>query len=384
MPTAPGETRPKLLADRYRVGPRLGGGAMGDVHDGLDVRLERRVAIKLLRTDLSSSEDVRQRFEREARVAAQLSHPNVLSVFDSGEEQGRAFIVMERLSGRTLAHEIADAPFYEARLRAVASQILAALDAAHDARIVHRDIKPSNVLLASRGQVKVADFGIAKMLEAVDLTATGMLVGTPAYIAPERHTGAPASPRTDLYSLGVLLYEAASGSPPFRGDSPLAVAHAALAGSAPPLQRERPDLDPRLVAVIEQAMALDPASRFATAPDMSRALGSRSATTATVRLETPSPTATMRRPVGRTGRGRRPERRPAPKRRATRRVSNAVAALLMVVTAAFTVGLIALFSGGSPSTATPPPSAVTAPSSPSQVPAPLNRALTQLGQAVRP
>ena len=181
---------------------------MGDVHDALDVRLERRVAVKLLRTDLSSSVDVRQRFEREARVAAQLSHPNVLSVFDSGEEQGRAFIVMERLSGRTLAHEIADGPFYEARLRAVASQILAALDAAHDARIVHRDIKPSNVLLASRGQVKVADFGIAKMLEAVDLDRDR---------DARRHTGV-YRPGATHRSAGVTAHRSLlARGPPLRG-----------------------------------------------------------------------------------------------------------------------------------------------------------------------
>src|SRR5437660_8496197 len=156
---------------------------MADVFDGFDQRLRRPVAVKVLRRELAADPDLRRRFEAEARAAARLSHPHVVAVYDTGEDQGRAFIVMERLPGRTLATVIEEGPVDQAWLRRVAIEVLAALGAAHAAGIVHRDIKPGNILIDGAGSAKVADFGIAKSVEAGDpgLTRTGMLIGTTAY-----------------------------------------------------------------------------------------------------------------------------------------------------------------------------------------------------------
>src|SRR5258706_2525405 len=204
---------------------------MAEVRRARDLRLNRDVAVKLLRHDLAGWPDARRRFEDEASSAARLNHPNVVIVFDSGEHEGDPFIVMECLPGRTLADElVAGLALPPGRVRRLGADVLGALAAAHDIGIVHRDVKPANVLLCVDGSVKVGDFGIAKTTEGLDLTVTGQLVGTPAYMAPERLQGNPATPASDLYSAGVLLYEAASGRKPFTGDSPMAVAASIAAG----------------------------------------------------------------------------------------------------------------------------------------------------------
>jgi len=195
-----------LIGNRYELGPLLRRGGMADVHTGVDRRLDRDVAIKLLRPDMAERDDVRLRFEAEARAAARLSHPNAVSVFDTGEHDGKPYIVMECLPGRTLADVIAEGPVSEEWLIPVATGVLSALGAAHAAGIVHRDVKPANILLTDDGTAKIADFGIAKSAEMVsgtaggpvDLTLTGQLVGTPAYLAPERLAGAPATFLSDL------------------------------------------------------------------------------------------------------------------------------------------------------------------------------------------
>ncbi|MBA2326685.1 MAG: serine/threonine protein kinase [Actinobacteria bacterium] len=261
------------LAGRYELGEVIGRGGMGEVRAGTDHRLGRPVAVKLLRADLADDPEVRVRFEAEARAAAQLSHPNVVAVFDTGEEDGRPFIVMERLPGDTLADEIARAPLAPDSARRAGAQMLAALQVAHDAGICHRDVKPGNVLRAHDDVWKVADFGIAKSTEAaVDLTATGGLIGTPAYLAPERIEGRAATPASDLYSAGVVLYEALSGHKPFEADTPVAVAQMVLDRAPEPLRSLSPDLDPALVGTIERAMDKDPARRFSNAADMARGL----------------------------------------------------------------------------------------------------------------
>src|ERR1700730_3693546 len=177
-----------LAGGRYEVAEVIGTGGMGEVRAGRDLRLGRDVAIKLLRADMASQPAIRERFEHEARLAARLLHPHVVAVFDSGEEAGVPYLVMERLSGRTLADEIASGPLDCEVVRVIGIQILDALDAAHTANLVHRDVKPGNVLVATPGSWKVGDFGIAKSLEASDpsLTVLGMIIGTPAYLAPER------------------------------------------------------------------------------------------------------------------------------------------------------------------------------------------------------
>src|SRR5438270_3480800 len=248
-----------LIGDRYELGPLLRRGGVADVHAGLDRRLGRDVAIKLLRRDMAERDDVRLRFESEARAAARLSHPSAVSVFDTGEHEGQPYIVMERLPGRTLADVIADGPVAVSWLVPVATGVLSALGAAHAAGIVHRDVKPGNILLTDDGTAKIADFGIAKSAElasdaaggTVDLTLTGQLVGTPAYLAPERLSGAPATFLSDIYSMGVGLYEALTGEKPFMGNSFVAVAQAVQAGSHRPVASVRPDIDPVLAAAVE-------------------------------------------------------------------------------------------------------------------------------------
>jgi len=269
-----------LIGDRYELGPLLRRGGMADVHAGVDRRLRRPVAIKLLRPDMAERDDVRLRFESEARAAARLSHPNAVSVFDTREHEGQPYIVMERLPGQTLADVIGDGPVDVDRLVPLATGVLSALGAAHAAGIVHRDVKPGNILLTDEGTAKIADFGIAKSAEmisgaagsTVDLTLTGQLVGTPAYLAPERLAGAPATFLSDLYSMGVVLYEALAGEKPFTGDSFIAVAQAVQNGSHTPLSMTRADLDPAVAAAVERALERDPSRRFESAEEMAAAL----------------------------------------------------------------------------------------------------------------
>ncbi|MDV6245574.1 serine/threonine-protein kinase [Rhodococcus opacus] len=260
-----------VLAGRYELRGVLGRGGMADVHDGWDLRLQRPVAIKVLRPELASVPDTRRRFEAEARLAATLNHPNVVAVHDCGEDAGAAYIVMERLPGRTLADEIAAGPVPDARVRSILADVLAALGAAHGAGILHRDIKPGNVLFTAAGTVKVADFGIAKSA-ASDHTATGQVLGTVAYLSPDRILGTPATTSDDLYAVGVVGYEALAGHRPFAGDNILSLARAIIDGATRPLREARPDADPNLADTIERAMARDPQQRYADAQTMRNAV----------------------------------------------------------------------------------------------------------------
>jgi hypothetical protein len=271
-----------ILAGRYELGPVLGRGGMATVRDATDRRLGRRVAVKILRPDLAEQPRARERFETEAHAAARLAHPNVVMVFDSGEDDGSPFLVMERLSGRTFADELAEAPVAVGRVCDIAGEILAALAAAHAAGIIHRDIKPANVLLTDDGHAKVSDFGIAKTLDDGDHTQTAEVLATPGYLAPERLAGQPASERSDLYSVGVLLYEALGRRRPFSGDTPLALMRAIERGDAEPLNGLRPELPPAVVAVVERSMRVDPAERFGSAAEMAAALDPSTGLDATV------------------------------------------------------------------------------------------------------
>ncbi len=265
-----------LLAGRYRLGAPLGAGGMATVYDAVDERLERPVAVKVLRPDMAARADVRARFESEARSAARLTHPNVVAVFDSGEDEEVPFLVMERLPGETLGDRMQGQDVPTEWILRVAGDVLGALGAAHAAGIVHRDVKPGNILLADDGCAKVGDFGIAKSLEvaaAADLTNTNQLIGTPAYVAPERIIGEPASAASDLYALGVVLYEAFSGRKPFGGATPVATAYAIRHETPPPLRELRPDLPEHVIAAVDRAMAREAAHRFADAAEMAEALG---------------------------------------------------------------------------------------------------------------
>jgi serine/threonine-protein kinase len=261
------------VGGRYRVGERVGHGGMGEVFAAHDERLDREVALKLLRADLLDQDGMRERVLAEARLAARLTHPHVVAVLDTGEEEGRPYVVMERLSGRTLRDELARGPLPEERVRDVGLQVLRALEAAHELGIVHRDMKPGNVLDAGVGTWKVADFGIAKWVHADEtLTGTGELLGSPSYLAPERIEGREAGPASDLYAVGVLLYEALCGRRPYSATDPISLATRIAEGAFEPVRTVRPDAAPELVAVIERAMQRDPAQRFADAKGMARAL----------------------------------------------------------------------------------------------------------------
>lgn len=277
--SSPGASDGPILAGRYEIGAALGRGGMAEVRAGWDLRLGRAVAIKTLLPDLAEQPDVRRRFEGEARAAARLAHPNVVAVFDVGEERGVPFLVMEQVVGPTLEEELRRGPLDAGRLRRLGEELLAALGAAHHAGLVHRDVKPANVLIAPDGSAKVADFGIATAFvddetatRQMDLTTAGHTPGTLAYMAPERLAGQSATVQSDIYSVGVVLYESATGTRPFAAPTPIAMIRAIDQASPAPLQESCPGLDPALAATVERAMAKKPEDRFASAAEMSAAL----------------------------------------------------------------------------------------------------------------
>ena len=261
-----------VLADRYELHDLLGCGGMAEVFDGWDVRLGRPVAVKVLHASLQAQESVRRRFEDEARAAAALCHPNIVAVYDYGEHRGTPFIVMERLPGTTLAEVFEQGPMRPDTVRSLLNDVLSALEAAHGAGILHRDIKPGNLLISTSGnRVQVADFGIAKTGGSAH-TRTGQIIGTMAYMSPERVSGAPASVADDLYAVGLVAYEALAGRHAYPEDNPLALARAILDAPPAPIASLRPDIDFHLAATIDGALARNPEHRFASATQMRAAL----------------------------------------------------------------------------------------------------------------
>lgn len=269
----------QVLAGRYEIGAVLGRGGMAEVRAGWDRRLGRAVAVKTLLPGLAEQPTIRQRFEGEARAAARLAHPNAVAVFDVGEERGVPFLVMEQVVGPTLEEEMRGGPLDAGRLRRLGEELLGALGAAHSAGLVHRDVKPANVLMAPDGSAKLGDFGIAKAVVdeedpalQVDHTTTGQMIGTAAYMAPERLAGRPATVQSDIYAVGVVLYEGLTGARPFAAPTPIAMVRAIDQASPAPLRDCCPGLDPALAAAVERAMARNPDDRFASAAAMSAAL----------------------------------------------------------------------------------------------------------------
>src|SRR3954464_299993 len=240
------------LSGRYRLDAQIGSGGMSTGYKAFDVNLERPVAIKLLHREIAADSDQLERFRREARAVAQLSHPHIVGVIDAGEDEGRPYIVFEYVEGETLKERIrrlARLPVDEAIAYAI--EIARALGCAHSHHIVHRDVKPQNVLIDEEGTAKVTDFGIARTLDEEGLTAEGRVLGTTDYVSPEQALGHPVTGQSDLYSLGVVLFEMLTGDVPFKGDNQVAVAMKHVREQLPDVQIRRPEVSNALAAVLE-------------------------------------------------------------------------------------------------------------------------------------
>jgi len=256
------------LNGRYRIEDRIGSGGMSTVYRAFDETLEREVAIKILHGHISEDEASLERFRREARTVAQLSHPHVVMVIDAGEDEGHPYIVFEHVRGETLKDRIKrEGQLPVAEAVAYAIEIGRALQAAHERGLVHRDVKPQNVLIDEEGRAKVTDFGIALGLESGQLTGAGKVIGTTDYVSPEQAMGQDVTGQSDVYSLGIVLYEMLTGSVPFAGDSHVSVAMKHVHEGLPDVQRRRPEVSAALASLIERATAKDCRARYASMAD---------------------------------------------------------------------------------------------------------------------
>jgi eukaryotic-like serine/threonine-protein kinase len=257
-----------MLGGRYRMESPLGQGGMAQVFKGTDTVLGRAVAIKILAPQYAKDQSFVDRFRREAQSAARLNHPNVVGVYDTGSDDGTHYIVMEFVEGRTLADFLSSGgSLLPERAVELASSVCVALSEAHKAGIVHRDIKPGNIMVTRNGEVKVMDFGIARAATAETVTATATVLGTASYLSPEQAQGKPVDARSDIYSLGVVLYEMLVGRVPFGGDSAVAVAYKHVQEPPEPPSRINPDISPSLEAVVMRALAKNPDNRYQTAEE---------------------------------------------------------------------------------------------------------------------
>ena len=263
---------PTVFSGRYELHRRIGRGGMAEVSLARDQLLDRPVAIKALFPEFATDPSFVERFRREATAAANLNHPNIVGVYDWGEAEGTYFIVMEYVDGRSLSQILrADGPLHPDRVADVGADVAAALGFAHRNGVVHRDVKPGNVLVDQGGQVKVADFGIARAISATsdeNLTQAGTVMGTATYFSPEQARGDAVDPRSDIYSLGCVLYELVVGRPPFSGDSPVAIAYKQVHESPVPPRQINPSIPPALEAIILKCLAKNPANRYPSAEDL--------------------------------------------------------------------------------------------------------------------
>jgi len=258
-----------VLSGRYRLEAKLGSGGMSTVYLARDQTLDRQVAVKVMHREMSEQADQLERFRQEARAVAKLSHPNVVSVIDAGEDGGHPYIVFEYVEGVTLKQRInRDGALDPQEAIAYAIEIARGLSVAHSRNLVHRDIKPQNVLIDGEGRAKLTDFGISRQLEQDGMTATGRVLGTTDYVAPEQAMGRKVDPRSDIYSLGVVLYEMLVGQVPFKAESQVGVAMKHVNEELPDVQRRRPGVSAAVALVVERATAKDPSERYQNIGEM--------------------------------------------------------------------------------------------------------------------
>ncbi len=253
----------RTLDNRYTILERVGGGGMADVYRAHDKLLDRSVAVKVLRSQFTDDDEFVTRFRREAQAAARLSHPNIVNIYDVGRDDDSYYIVMEYISGETLKDRIVrEGPLPVETAVRVALEIAEALEHAHQNNIVHCDIKPHNILMTRTGRVKVTDFGIARAVTSATMTQTGTIIGSVHYFSPEQAKGAPVSAKSDIYSLGAVMYEMLTGAVPFTGETPISIAIKHLQDDPQPLREINPAVPPILEALVLKAMAKNPEQRF--------------------------------------------------------------------------------------------------------------------------
>lgn len=258
-----------LLDGRYRVETRIAAGGMSTVYRGLDVRLDRPVALKVMDTRYAGDQQFLTRFQREARAIAKLKHPGLVAIYDQGNDTAHPFLVMELIEGGTLRELLRErGPMPPHAVTAVLRPLLGGLGVAHRAGLVHRDIKPENVLISDDGEVKLVDFGLVRATAEAGITSTSVILGTAGYLSPEQVEGRPIGPRSDVYSTGIMTYELLTGTTPFRGDNALTVAHQRLDQDVPPPSSAIEGVPPQFDELIAHATARDPADRFPDAAAM--------------------------------------------------------------------------------------------------------------------
>jgi serine/threonine-protein kinase len=347
-------TAGRVLGGRYRLDRELARGGMATVWVAEDPLLSRRVAVKLLLPQLAVDEALRVRFRNEAIAAAKLTHPGIVATYDTGDDDGTAYIVMELVEGKTLRSLLDERGRLPVRDAVdISSQVADALEHAHRQGLVHRDIKPANVLVQSDGRVKVTDFGIAKAAGGDDLTRTGTVVGTARYLAPEQVNGHPVDGRADVYALGLILYEMLAGRAPFGGDNDMATAVARLTNTPEPIRTARPEVSRPLEDVVARSLARDPDYRYPSAQAFKDALapGRDSAPTGPLVPPRPAPeppgferTQVGARPQPQAG---RPPTHPAPAPRRRRRWTWLLVILLLLVAGAVAAYVFATVSDDS-------------------------------------
>ena len=353
----------RLLAGRYELGEVVGQGGMALVYRATDRALGRDVAVKVLRDQFAEDPEIVARFEREARSAARLAHPNVVDIYDVGQDGPTQFIVMELVEGENLKSLIRrEAPLSPARVIRLGRDIAAALEFAHRRGLVHRDVKPQNVVLDMNGRARLTDFGIAQAADAASLTQTGTVLGTAQYMAPEQARGRGATAASDLYSLGVVLYELATGQPPFEGGPALSVALRHVQEAPRPPRQLNPNLPPQLEAVILKLLAKEPARRFGSAAELAEALAgtlqpAREPTARVAVVDRPPGAGDARVRGGATRVGRPPAAPPRPRPAPPRRPPGGsglglLLGLVVLSVLALAVGFVWLFGSPRPSSPT--------------------------------